>query len=68
MDENQDTQSEASGRAEIHMPAPTYWPFVLGGGVTLVCFGFVTSIWFCIVGGILFVGGLLGWIKDLLDG
>lgn len=67
MDENQQP-TEATAQSQIHMPSPTYWPFVLGGGLTLICFGFVTSIWFCVVGAILFVGGLLGWIRELLNG
>jgi hypothetical protein len=41
------------------------WPFVLGAGVTLAAFGVATSYYFIIVGVLLAVWALIGWIEDL---
>jgi hypothetical protein len=50
---------------EIHLPAPTVWPFVVGAGVALVGFGVLTGLLFAAVGLVLFAWGLVGWIGDL---
>jgi len=48
-----------------HLPSPTVWPFVLGAGVTLAAFGVATSFYFTVVGAVLVVWALAGWILDL---
>jgi hypothetical protein len=50
------------------MPQATAWPFVLALGIALLGVGFVTSPVLLIVGLILFVFGLSGWISQLLPG
>ena len=50
---------------EEHLPSPSVWPFVLGGGVALAAFGVATSYAFCLFGAVLFIWALAGWIGDL---
>ena len=50
---------------DVHLPAPSIWPAVLGAGVTLLAFGLLTSPDFSAVGALALVGGLAGWIGEL---
>lgn len=50
---------------EIHLPAPSVWPAVLGLGITLLAFGIVTSVVFTALGVFLIVWSLQGWIVEL---
>lgn len=56
---------EGSG---VHLPAPTYWPAVFGFGLALIMFGLVTNHAFTLVGVLLIIASLIGWIGDLLHG
>jgi hypothetical protein len=53
---------------DIHLPSPSYWPFVVGGAVTLLAFGVVTSFAFSLMGAVLLVWGLIGWVQELRHG
>ena len=48
-----------------NLPRPTYWPVVLGLGLIFGVFGVVTSFVFSLVGILLFILGLAGWIGDM---
>ena len=50
------------------MPRPTAWPIVLALGITLLGAGLATSLALSVVGAVLFVFGLGGWIGQLLPG
>ena len=50
----------------MNQPRPSVWPMVLGGGLTLVLFGVVTSLAFVGAGLLLMLMALAGWIGDLL--
>ena len=50
----------------VHLPRPSVWPMVLGGGLSLLLFGVVTSYAFMAIGALLILGALAGWIGDLL--
>ena len=50
------------------MPRATAWPIVLALGITLLGAGLVTSLALSVVGAVLFVFGLGGWIGQLLPG
>lgn len=53
----------------IEMPKPTVWPMVLALAITLIAAGAaLTSAAFAIIGGILFVVSLTGWLEELLPG
>lgn len=48
-----------------NLPHPTYWPVVLALGLIFLVFGVVTSFVFSIVGAIMFILGITGWIGDM---
>ncbi len=50
------------------MPAPTVRPIVLALGVALLCAGLAVHLVLSLVGAVLFVAGLAGWIVQLLPG
>ncbi|MGA9924989.1 MAG: hypothetical protein WBQ29_16430, partial [Isosphaeraceae bacterium] len=50
------------------MPRATAWPIVLALGITLLGAGLATSLALSVVGAVLFVFGLGGWIGQLLPG
>ena len=50
------------------MPRTTAWPIVLSLGVVLLALGVATDLTFSVVGGVLLVIGLVGWIAQLLPG
>lgn len=45
--------------------SPTYWPATLAFGITLLCWGLVTTWIISVVGLIVFAVGLAGWIGEL---
>ena len=47
-----------------HIPRPTYWPAVVGLGITFALWGFLT-IWIVGIVGLFLLGiGLAGWIGE----
>jgi hypothetical protein len=50
---------------DVHLPEPSVWPFVLGGGVALAAFGVPINLLFSVVGAVLVAIALVGWIGDL---
>jgi hypothetical protein len=50
---------------DVHLPAPSVWPFILGAGVSLAGFGLLVSALFTVVGIALSAWALAGWIRDL---
>lgn len=52
----------------VEMPRPTAWPLVLALGLALAAAGVVTGTAFLIVGGVVLVVGLFGWVGELLPG
>jgi hypothetical protein len=67
IDSSSDRQDRA-GLESVEMPESTAWPIVLALGITLLVAGLVTSLALSLVGGLLFVGALGGWIGQLLPG
>ena len=49
---------------EVHLPGPSLIPFFMAIGITLAVIGTTISIWFCIVGVIIFLVTLVRWIRD----
>jgi hypothetical protein len=54
--------------AGVHLPRPSYWPMVMGAGITLLLFGVISSLAFSAVGALLMLWALGGWIGDLRHG
>jgi cytochrome c oxidase subunit 1 len=49
----------------IHMPDPSYWPFVLGLGLPLLGYAAVfQNVWFVPFGLVLVLFGLFGWVQE----
>ncbi len=47
------------------IPPPTYWPFVLSLGVTLIGLGVLTSNIITATGTVLFILAIIKWIGEL---
>lgn len=62
--ESPDSKSDQS----VEIPAPTVWPLVLSLGIALLFAGLATTLVLSMVGAILLVAGLGGWISQLLPG
>ncbi|HEY2883463.1 MAG TPA: cytochrome c [Pirellulales bacterium] len=52
----------------VEMPRPTAWPIAVGAGVTFIALGAATSSAFCVVGVLLLVISIGGWISQLIPG
>jgi hypothetical protein len=51
--------------SELHLPAPTTWPFVLASGLTLAFAGLLTSVSVTALGALLAVAGCVGWFRQV---
>ena len=51
-----------------HLPTPSVWPVTVAGGFTLMAFGLLTSLALSLLGVVLLLWGLYGWIQDLRHG
>lgn len=65
MAETEEKQPDES-EPEVELPAPVVWPMVMALGVTLVAASLVTQVALAVVGFILMVLGLSGWIRELM--
>lgn len=54
-----------AGVEEIHLPGPSVWPFVVGGGITLFWAGIALGLIVTFVGTFLLIWGLGGWIQEM---
>jgi hypothetical protein len=52
----------------VEMPKPTVWPMVLALGIAILAAGAVTSPAFLVLGGVIFVVAVAGWVGCLLRG
>lgn len=48
------------------LPRPTYWPVALAFGITLLAWGFVTTFYITLVGVLVILLAIGGWIGELL--
>ena len=51
----------------VHLPAPSYWPFVLSAALPIVGYGLIYNLWLCIPGGLLVIASLFGWALEPAD-
>ncbi|WP_254126765.1 cbb3-type cytochrome c oxidase subunit I [Aquihabitans sp. G128] len=56
--------SQKGDATDVHLPSPSYWPLVLAFGLPWVAYGLIYNLLFCIVGVILIVGAMYGWIME----
>jgi hypothetical protein len=67
MNENQlpEDQQEKFNASPEELPDPTYWPFYLAMGISFLAWGLLTMWEFSLLGLILIVISLVGWINIL---
>jgi hypothetical protein len=58
-----DPQAEEAGEA-IHLPGPSYQPVVLAFGLMLAVTGVVLFPVVAVIGGVISIVALIGWIRD----
>jgi len=49
----------------VVIPAPTIWPFVISLGFAIALTGLVFGLWLVLMGGILVVAGMWGWLSSV---
>jgi hypothetical protein len=57
------TQADGEGIVG-YFPNASIWPAGLGLGMVIAVVGFIYGIWYTIIGGILFVGAVIGWVVE----
>jgi len=69
---NPENASDASAPNEtwtkighVHIPDPTYMPIIMALGIMCILWGIVTTPLISLVGAILFVISIMGWIGEL---
>jgi cytochrome c oxidase subunit 1 len=45
----------------IHLPSPSYWPFVLAVGLPLISYGLMYTYWLSGLGGLIVIAAVFGW-------
>jgi cytochrome c oxidase subunit 1 len=65
--ETDDVVQKRSDGKHIHLPSPSYWPIVVAFGMPIVAYGLIFSLWLCLVGGIIMVAGIYGWVLEPPD-
>jgi len=58
-------QEEWSAPQPEKIPRPTYWPAVFALGCVFIFFGIVTRYVMSVLGFLLFIIALIGWIGEL---
>ena len=56
---------EAQQAQPQRLPEPTFWPFLLALGIVVLLWGILTNFIVSIVGFVVFVIALAGWISAL---
>ena len=49
---------------EIHLPAPSFSPAIIAVGVTIACFGLLSTPILIALGLVIFLAGLATWLID----
>ena len=59
------TREETHVPHNIHMPSPSYWPFVLALGLPIIGYGFVFQYWWLLaIGALISFFGLNAWTSE----
>jgi len=49
----------------IHMPSPSYWPFVVALGLPIIGYGFVFKLWWLLaIGVVILLFGINAWTSE----
>ena len=52
---------------DVHLPSPSYWPFVLAMGFPFIGYGLIFSIWFCVPGAVMILMSIYAWAFEPSD-
>ncbi len=52
------------GEGEEHLPGPSFWPVLLAVGVAMSLIGVITKVVVVVIGLIILLVALGGWIRD----
>jgi cytochrome c oxidase subunit 1 len=56
---------EPESHGHIHMPSPSYWPFVFALGLPVLGYGFVFKNWWILAAGVIWLMfGMTGWATE----
>ena len=57
--------TQADGEGVVgYFPNASIWPAGMGVGLVCTVVGLIYGIWYAIIGGILFVGAVIGWVVE----
>jgi cytochrome c oxidase subunit 1 len=59
--EEEHANHEDEEHPKIHMPDPSYFPFMAALGIPLIAYGLIYHLVFAAIGGAILIGGLIGW-------
>ena len=62
-----DDLAQPGNGAGVHLPAPSYWPFVLAAGIPIVGYGIIYNLWLCVPGGLVVIAAMFGWALEPAD-
>ena len=55
---------QQGGATGIHLPSPSYWPIILSAGLPFVGYGLIFDYWWALLGGVITIAGMLGWVLE----
>jgi hypothetical protein len=59
-----ESHEEEPGAEGEHLPGPSFWPVLLAVGVAMSLIGVITKVVVVVIGLIILVVALGGWIRD----
>jgi cytochrome c oxidase subunit 1 len=57
-------EQERNADHHIHMPSPSYWPLVVAFGLPVIALGLVYNHVISVVGAIIVLLGVYGWVQE----
>jgi cytochrome c oxidase subunit I len=51
----------------VHLPSPSFWPLVVTLSFPLIAYGLIFTLWLALVGGLVLITGLYGWVIEPPD-
>ncbi|MDQ7028629.1 MAG: cytochrome c oxidase subunit I [Ardenticatenia bacterium] len=48
----------------VHLPPPSVWPLVVAAGITIIAAGFIYTMFVAVLGVVIFLAGVVGWIQQ----
>jgi cytochrome c oxidase subunit 1 len=58
---------QAGDATDVHLPSPSYWPLVIAIGLPFLGYGLIYSLWLALLGGLVIIVGIYGWLLEPPD-